>query len=474
MASFPLTFRRENTRCSQPIATLGESYGQTRSGNSDSAIVTGPDQDTTGIVMRWHAPVAIHGRVLDESGEPVCSATVELFVEAVTDGKRRFTSLGRAESDDLGNCSWSSIPGGTYYLAATGEPWYFSEPDARQVLTEAGKSLVPYGLTYFPGANDPHGATALILHPGEELQADFTLRLASGSNVRLSCTKAPCEGSTSLFAIGLGGLEALVGTTNWVEPDIFPAVPPGRYVARYTGFDGSMRQVFDVGGADVTIEIAPKPVPTLAGRVAFQNPTDQLRHPMYVNLQDEDTGQTVTVVLGANGSLSFPAVPISRARLFLSGMDGFFITRMSVEGANVTDGVLDIVEGAQVHVILSASGETGSLKGFVMDGDKPVPAAMVVLAPAEGSTDPNNYHGYQTDSDGSFDFAAVPAGDYVLFAVDNLEFEYANPGVVRPYLVRGKRVRMKPYGVETESVGLRPASAEIVLAFRRPGLFPGG
>jgi hypothetical protein len=436
----------------------GESYGQTRSGNSDSAIVTGPDQDTTGIVMRWHAPVAIRGTVLDESGEPVHDATVELFVEAVTGGRKRVISLGRAESDELGDYSWSSIPAGTYYLAATGEPWYFSDPNSRQTLTAAGKSLVPYALTYYPGSNDPRGATPLILRPGAQLQADITLHPATGSNPRFVCVHAPCGGSVSLFAVGPRGVEALVGTATVVETGVIPGVPPGRYVARYTGFDGSMRKLFEVGGGDVTIQIAPQPMPTLAGKVVFQNPEDQPRHAVYVNLQDEDTGRFVTTALGANGSFSWPAVQVSRVRLSLAGADGFFVTRMSVDGAIVKDGVIDVLDGVNVQVNLTISRKIGRLKGFVMNGDKPAPAAMVVLALDGGSTDPYTYHGFQTDSDGSFDFAAIPAGEYVLFAVDNLEFEYTDLEAVRSYLSTGKRIKIEPNSVETESVGLTPAA----------------
>ncbi len=433
----------------------GESYQQTRSGNSDSSIVTGPDQDTTGIVLRWHAPVAIHGKVLDESGEPVHAATVELFVEAVAGGRKRIVSLGRAESDELGNYSWSAIPAGTYYLAAKGEPWYFSDPSARATLTGSGKPPVTYSLTYFPGGEDPRAAAPLTLRPGAQMQADFTLRPAIGSTLRFVCPNSPCIGSASLFALGPGGVETLVNTASASAP--IPDVPVGRYIARYTGVEGGMRKVIEVRGGDVTIEITPKPVPMLAGKVTLQNAEEPPRHPVYVSVLDEGTNQSFAAPLGANGSFSFPAVPVSRVRLSLSGADGFFITGMSVDGASVKDGVIEVIDGARVQVSLAASRMTGSLNGFVMNGGKPVPGVMVMLAPVAESANPFSHHGFQTDSDGSFDFTVLPAGDYILFAVDNLELEYADPDVVRPYLSRGKRVQIVTHGVQTETIGLSPA-----------------
>jgi len=436
---------------------FGESYGQARSGRSSSAIVVGPEQDTTRIVMHWHAPVAIHGKVLDDEGEPVHEATVELFVEAVTNGRKHVISLGRAESDELGDYSWSSIPAGTYYLAATGQPWYFSDPNARQALAASGRSVVPYALTYFPGTDDSRAATPLILRPGDQLQADITLRPASGSNLRFVCANTPCGGSVSLFAIGPGEAETLVRTADMADCYI-PAVAPGRYIVHYIASDSQMWKQLEVVGGDNVIEIKPKPFPTLSGRVAFQQPSDRPRQPVYVNLRDEDTRESVAAALDVNGNFSWPTVPVSRVRLSVSGSDGFFISRMSVDGALVKDGVIDIVDGAKVRVNLTASRQVGGVNGVVLNGNKPEAGVMVVLALAAGSTDPNSYHALQTNSDGSFDFAAVPVGDYVLFAVDNLEFQYADFETVQPYLSSGKRVRVEPHSVEAESIRLTPAT----------------
>jgi hypothetical protein len=79
----------------------------------------------------------------------------------------------------------------------------------------------------------------------------------------------------------------------------------------------------------------------------------------------------------------------------------------------------------------------------------------VVLVPESGSGDPQRNLAFQTESDGSFDFADVPAGDYVLFASENLELEYANPEVLRPYLKDGKRVRIEPHDARALTIPLQ-------------------
>jgi hypothetical protein len=438
----------------------GDTYGRPVPGSdSGSAIVAGPDCDTTQLLFRFRAPAAIHGKVVDESGEPIPSATVELFRQSVVDGRKRLTSLGRAESHDFGDYSWSSLAAGTYYLAAGGEPWYFSDLFmAKDRLTEAGTPPVPYLPTYFPGAVDPRAASPVVLRPGAEFRADFTLRPSSGANLRFVCAgSAPCGGSLKLYAIGPGRAEALVRSIDLTEAAVIPAVPAGRYVLRYTGTEGSMRKAIDVGGGDITVEIQPKPTPTLAGRVIFLNPAERPRHTLYVNLADDDTAESVAVVPDPDGRFSWPAVTTARVRLFLSGSDGFFIARMSVEGAPVRDGIIDLADGAAVRVDLIASSETGRLIGFVKEKDEPAPGVLVVLAPGAGSTDPHRYLTLQTASDGSFECPNVPAGDYVLFAVNNLEFEYSDSDAVLPYLASGKRVRIEPHGTLTESIGLAQA-----------------
>jgi len=257
-----------------------------------------------------------------------------------------------------------------------------------------------------------------------------------------------------LNALGIGESETLVRNTTLTETTVIPAVPPGRYVVRYTGGDTGMRKTIQVDGGEQTIEIVPKRASSLAGKVRLENAQDHPHNPSYVTLIDQADGQATGAPVDATGSFSFPAVPASRWRLCLAGRDGLFIVRMSVNGVDVNDGVLELLDGSPVIVNLAASAAAGALNGFVMSSDKPVPKAWVILLPANSSADPCNYHAYETDSDGSFDFTAIPAGDYVLFAVSDQELEYANPEVVRPYLANAKRVSIKAHTGQTLQIEL--------------------
>jgi hypothetical protein len=129
-----------------------------------------------------------------------------------------------------------------------------------------------------------------------------------------------------------------------------------------------------------------------------------------------------------------------------------FIAKLSAQGAPFKDGLVDLTEETVAHLDILASDETGRLKGYAMNGDKPAPAVMVVLVPRATAADPAEPLGNQTESDGSFDYESVPAGDYLLFAVDKLDFEYANPEVTRPYLAAATAVHIPAHGVAEQRV----------------------
>jgi hypothetical protein len=438
----------------------GASYGQpSPSSDSGYAIVVGPDRDTTNVIFRFRMPCVVRGRVVDEDGEPLSGATVELFFEPVVDGRKGRVSLGRAGSDDFGNYSWSSLFSGTYYLVASGAPWYMTDERTRDGLERSGNMPVPYAPVWLPGVGDAAEATPLVLRPGAEVHADFQLRPAAGGTLRIMCPGAPCSGNASLYAVGARGEVALIrpdADQEGVDKEgpVMQAVPPGRYLVQYSGSEGKARKLIDVTGVDVTVEIVPKPPPTLEGRVIFERADDKPHSAVYVNMRDETTGEVLSTALAPEGRFSWPSVATSRVRLFLTGEDGFFVSRMSVEGAGFRNGVIEIVDGEAVKVNVVASRDTGGLTGLLTQDDKPVAGTLVVLAPGTAPDDTQRYRGVLTDSDGSFEFTNVPTGDYVLFAIDDTQFPYADPTSVAPYLATGNRVRIESHASSSETIHL--------------------
>ena len=430
------------------------------------AIFNGPDQDASHLVFRWFAPGAITGKIVDDRGEPVESALVQLIRVSVSAGRKIRRTVAWARTDDLGEYRFGQFAGGTYYLVVTGEPWYAARSRALvlpgQGTDSAGEPAPSFLPAYYPNSNDPNGAQPLELTPGAEVRADFRLSVTSGVNVHVHCPHTP--GQTALVTLlsdGAAGVDTnqrqvwLMGN----DQTTIAGVLPGRYIVSINGRNGttaSARKAIDVGASDVTVEVTLEPAPTVSGKVVFKDAARRPRRPAYLRLVDESTGAALARPIDSAGMFSFDNVPPGKRRVQLSSADGFFAAEIDAEGTTINGPALDIAPGAKVHLSILATDEVGTLRGFVMKADKPVPGVLVVLAPKMESKDPTAYRGFQTDSDGSFDYQNVRAGDYILFAIDRLDFEYANPVSVCAYLVSGKPIHIGPHAVLVEDCPLLP------------------
>jgi hypothetical protein len=447
---------------------LRQGFGRSGPMNSfGSAIITGADQDTAHLTFRWFSTGAIVGNVTDDRGEPVENALVQLIVSTVARGRKHFGTVGWLWTNDEGNYRFGPLPAGTYYLAVTGAPWYSARLVSQGNSQPKGPSqpTPAYAPMYYPSAVDLRDAAPLIVGQGSEARADFRLLTISGVTLQVNCPDARGRnGLLSVLADGIEGVQGFQRQLNFTGPSqAIAGVPPGRYIVRIAGTGEnpfSVRKTIDVGASDVVIDLAMQPPPTVAGKVTFKNAGTKPRSTMYAVLVNEATGGTVARPIDSDGSFAWPAVTVGRYRPEVSGTDGYFVSQVSVEGATLKDGVVDVMDGAAVRLDVVVSDETGRLKGFVVNGDKPAPGVLVVLAPRAASADPYEYRGFQTESDGSFDFQNIRAGDYLLFSVDNPDFEYANPDAVRIYLTSGLAVRIDAHGLYTERITLSAPAAQ--------------
>ena len=104
--------------------------------------------------------------------------------------------------------------------------------------------------------------------------------------------------------------------------------------------------------------------------------------------------------------------------------------------------MVEIAGNAKLELLGLVRGAT--VAGTVARHGKPVEGALALLAPGKESANPLDYRGFQTDSDGGFEFQGLPAGEFVLIVLEQwADFEYANPAAVRPYLETGRAVRVE-------------------------------
>jgi hypothetical protein len=418
-----------------------------------SATITGPDQDTAHLVYRFFRPGSIYGKVTDDHGEAIENATVEAIREAVTGGKKVTSVAGTAHTDDLGNYRVGPVAAGTYYLVATAEPWYMQPQYGMMRGVESSGLNMAYPATYYPGTADARQAGRLKVESGGETQANLAMPSVQAVTVHADCAAENCNGSMSFYSVGVGGLEALVGTRFFNNNVPIEGIAPGHYVVRATGQGGSMRKVVDLAGGEATVSVIFQLPPKITGVVTYKNGIKPRGTP-YVTMVNETTNTAVGLPINSDGIFEYAYPPIARFRPVIGGVAGFFISQMSASGTEIRDGAFELMEGSPVELKIEASDESGRLKGLVRSGDKPVPGVLVVLTPSNRAPVAIPPHGFQTDSDGSYDFTNVPAGDYLLFTADRMDLEYANAQVIEPYLASATPVRIESHQVLTENLSL--------------------
>ncbi|MGC4055895.1 MAG: carboxypeptidase regulatory-like domain-containing protein [Paludibaculum sp.] len=81
----------------------GQSYGaESLFSGFGIAVIAGPGQDTANIAFAVHPPSAISGTVLDEAGEPVEDAIVQLMHVRTFAGRKSVYTLAWNRTNDLG------------------------------------------------------------------------------------------------------------------------------------------------------------------------------------------------------------------------------------------------------------------------------------------------------------------------------------------------------------------------------------
>ena len=453
--------------------TTSQTYGR-RDPASDlgSAVIVGPGHDASNLTFQWFPTAAISGRVLDNNGEPVEGALVQLVRSAVVSGKRNTATMRWERTSDLGEYRFGWLPGSvgpngiSYYLAVTGTPWYagtlqLTQPESRP------PAFIP---VYYPNTPDAARAAAITVKPGDEAHADFSLAPTLGGTVTVKHnTPAGTQGTIGLVHEGIAGNESLQenqGLYSFSLPEQknseqkFSGVPPGRYTVEITGRSGTIdvagRASVDVNGNDVTVEIAVRPEASVTGTVTLKDPAAKFKGTPVAALVRQDNGAVIGANIHPDGTFSFPGLSAGKYKPAIR-TSGIFADRIEVTGVPFRNGIIELTEGDTAKISMVASTETGNLSGLVMQGDKPAPAVLAVLAPADPADLRLSHYGYQTESDGSFDFRNLPAGRYIFFAVEDTSFEYSDPAALRPWLPEAKTITIEPHGAITERLTILPA-----------------
>jgi hypothetical protein len=440
-----------------------------------TAIVTGAGLNTESLVLKLAPNGMIHGKILDESGEPVRHARVTLYIDDHSTGVDQIHEARSEASDDLGAYEMTSLTPGTYYLLAMASPWYAVHPPSQaeqagadaKVAPAANRSLdVAYPVTYYPDVTDSDSATPIPVRGGEKLEVDIHLNPVPA--LRLLFHVPGDQQHGYMFPqIQQHSFE----TSSFINAGNVAMVSPG--VMEVTGIPAGRYDV-QLQGAGTTLQMSGVDLSNEAQEVETSNAEAFSTVKMMV--QAPDVGKNMELVAGlratrksamraslvnANGQADLQQVPAGRYEVVLFGRRRrYSISRVSAEGAEVSGHHVTIAAGSAASVSVTAVAGSVVVEGIAKRAGKPVAGAMVVLVPKNVEGDGDLFRRDQSDLDGTFRLVDVAPGSYTLVAIENgWDLDWSQPGVIAVYAKHGRPIEV----TDTPGKALRvPSAIEVV------------
>ena len=437
-------------------------------------IVLGRGEQREDVTVPLTRGAVISGRVVSEAGAPLASAQVSVQVVSMLNGERRLTNpasgSGFATTDDRGAYRIYGLPAGEYLVRTTGGGGENPAGELRVVSLEelnairntpAGSGAaagppVDSALTYrrsssyYPGVNDPAEARTVTVAAGEDRDGiDIisglvrTLRaegIAVGPNgerlsnisvglanvttgsmyTSLGGVRADAEGRVVITSLSPGrwllfgrGAEASVPSDRpfpwWTQTEIVVGAQnlsgfvlsflPGSTVSGHLLFRGSQPRP-DLAKIRLTLT----PLPAISGAAASVPP---------VSPRDD-------------GTFAFEHVPPGKYRLSAAPSGAWAALSATVDGRDTLDTPLEVLPNVNPALTVTFTDQPTELSGTVLDNlGRPAPEYSVVVFSADwshGTVSPRRMSGLiKVASDGRYRVAGLPAGDYVLCVVTNIE-----------------------------------------------------
>ena len=248
-------------------------YGQRRPGEPGTPVDLAAGRTIEKLVIGLPRGSVITGRIVDEFGEPLTGAQVQVLRYVWVSGARTLQPAGGADrTDDQGTYRIFGLQPGEYLVTATLR-------DERPMLRGGPAADLPdsgYAPTYFPGTSSIGDAQKVVVGLGEEVSGvGFGLSLTRLATVSGRVLAAPgYEGGVQVVAVPVDGprlTQTLRGTQTRNDGTFdMRGVPPGRYRLQAMAWgatgDGGLTgsTTITVNGSNLeglTLALAPAPNP---------------------------------------------------------------------------------------------------------------------------------------------------------------------------------------------------------------------
>jgi Carboxypeptidase regulatory-like domain len=408
------------------------------------------EKEQAGIRVPMTLAGVIYGHVYDEQRRPLANAEVDVVKLSIERGQRTFEFNRSLTTNDLGEYRAFWLTPGRYYVSAL-------HPDAGRFQSATGgfggymlqirqavtiqlpetRASADYVPIFAPSTTDDQDAQAIDVGPGAEIGGiDIMVfpvqkRVARGvvvdsgtgqpvRNAQLFVTRDPARFNDMPY-IGVDSSNGAFEVSSLL---------PGSYAFLAIAGPLSRRITVDIGEQNVSNLIIPLQSGIgVRGQVTMDegNPAGMrvsLRPlPEIPNLKM--TGPPDNGVVTRGGSFSLSAVPPGEYRL-----DVTFPANLQSAFVKSAPDIVRVTEDQSEPLQIEIGSRGGTLNGRVLDtAQQPVAGVTAVLMP-----------GYRTataDGSGRFHFDRLPAGDYRLFASDEVDGSLYEAGGTAVRVVEG-------------------------------------
>jgi protocatechuate 3,4-dioxygenase beta subunit len=420
-------------------------------------------QKSTGVLIMMTPHAVIAGHVLDDQGDPVTGADVQVSALSYDGGRKHMTRTGGGTTNDLGEYRVFGLPAGKYYVSVTYRP------------SQAQPNGEEYATTYYPRSVDAGAAVPIPVPAGAQLQnIDVTLARTRTVTVRgrVACDIQGEKRQFSLMlmprlAMGAAtvGMISRVGAVRSDGTFELSRMQPGAYnlMASATIDEKrySARALVQVGDTDVDgVAIAIRPSGVVTGRMQVEGRPNERVSGVAV-LRPWESGGVIfgpqpTTKLQADGTFQIDDVNVDRYSFHVTGLpEGYYLKSVRSGGADVLASGFEAAGGAAVFDVL-ISPNAGSVEGAVMDprSQKLFVGATVVLVP-EAKERTDLYRNVISDQEGHFRFKSLRPGEYRLFAWEDVSsFAWMDPDFMREIERKGQTVTVEEGRPQTVQVNL--------------------
>jgi hypothetical protein len=426
----------------------------------------GPGQKSSGLLLMMTPHAVITGRVVDEEGEPVVGADVQVSSLFYAQGRKQLSRSGGGSTNDLGEYRIYGLAAGKYFVSAT----YRANP----VIAPTEE----YATTFYPRTTDAAAAVPLQVPAGAQMRGvDVTLARTRTVSVRgkvacdiegekrtifVNLTPRLVLGITNL---GMGSRGATVGPDGAFE---VPRVAPGSYtllaIVTVDAKRYSARTPVQVGATNIEgLQLTVRAGAAVNGVVRIEGRDYKHLAGLTVGLSSWESGG---IMFGpapvaqpeADGTFQMVDVNADRYSFRVTGLpDGYYVKSVRSGGVDVLSLGLEVASGvAPLEVLISPN--AGGVEGTVVDprSQKPAAGVKVALVPnSRGQMD--LYRSATADSEGRFRFRDLIPGDYKLFAWETVE----NYAWMDPDFIRGVEGQGEPVSIAEGST--QPAQVKLIV-----------